>query len=105
MRGAVLHIAEKVGMSTEHIGRLQGIQDLAQCRHRMIGLAAEATWIRFFMVSVATTARLSPSVYDSRKRWPWTWISISAAIRMLSRPVNGDSGIGVTPTSGVPYVR
>ena len=58
--------------------------------------------MRFFIVSVATTARLSPSVYDSRNRWPWTWISISAAIRTLSRPVNGDSGTGVTPTRGVP---
>ena len=42
MCGTVLHITEKVGMSTEHIRRLQSIQDLAQCRHCVVGLAAKA---------------------------------------------------------------
>jgi hypothetical protein len=38
----MLHITEEMGMSTEHIGGLQGIQNLAQRRHRMVGFATEA---------------------------------------------------------------
>ena len=61
--------------------------------------------MKFFIVSVATTSRLSPRVYASRNAVPLTATSSSAAIRMFSRPVNGDSGIGVTPRSGEAWVR
>jgi hypothetical protein len=42
VRRTMLHITEEMGMSTEHIGGLQGIQNLAQRRHRMVGFATEA---------------------------------------------------------------
>ena len=66
---------------------------------------SEAAWMKFFIVSVATTLRLSPCVYASRNSVPCTTTSISAAARAFSRPVNGDSGIGVMPVSGSAYVR
>ncbi len=65
----------------------------------------ETAWMKFFMVSVATTSRLSPFVYASMKTSPCTITSISAAVSVLSRPVNGDSGIGVIPVSGSAWVR
>jgi len=57
--------------------------------------------MKFFMVSVATTLLLSPSVYAARNDSPSTWTSISAARITFDRPVNADSGIGVIPVSGV----
>ena len=61
--------------------------------------------MKFFIVSVATTCRLSPTVYASQNASPRTVTSISAPIRALSRPLNADSGIRVTPRSGAPCVR
>ena len=61
--------------------------------------------MKFFIVSVATTRRLSPFVYASRNWVPRTITSSSAAARTFSRPANGDSGIGVMPVSGSACVR
>ncbi len=61
--------------------------------------------MKFFIVSVATTSRLSPCSYAGQKSSPWTTTSIAAAVRVFSRPPNGDSGIRVTPSSGSAYVR
>jgi hypothetical protein len=61
---------------------------------------SDTAWMKFFIVSVATTRRLSPFVYASRNPVPRTTTSIPAATSVLSRPANGDSGIGVTPVRG-----
>ena len=73
------------------------------CSHssRVVARArSEAAWMKFFIVSVATTIRLSPCSYAGQNSSPWTTTSIWAAASVLSRAVNGDSGIGVTPVSG-----
>ena len=67
--------------------------------------ASDSRWMKFFIVSVATTSRLSPSVYAAMNAVPRTWTSIVAASSVFDRPSNADSGIAVTPSSGVPYVR
>jgi hypothetical protein len=57
-------------------------------------------WMKFFIVSVATTCELSPSVYAGARLWSSTWTSASYAKRMFDRPTNDDSGIGASPASG-----
>jgi len=42
--------------------------------------------MKFFIVSVATTSRLSPSVYAETKRFPKTSMSTDAASGATSRP-------------------
>ena len=67
--------------------------------------ARDSRWMKFFIVSVATTSRLSPSVYAAMNAVPSTWTSMVAASRVFDLPSNDDSGIGVTPSSGAPKVR
>ena len=43
-------------------------------------------YTKFFIVSVATTSRLSPSVYAATKRFPKTSMSTDAASGATSRP-------------------
>ena len=56
--------------------------------------------MKFFIVSVATTRRLSPSVYALMNAVPSTCTSMTAASKVLARPVKLDSGMTVTPVSG-----
>ena len=62
--------------------------------------ASDSRWMKFFIVSVATTNRLSPSVYAAMNAVPSTWTSISAARSVFDRPSKLDSGIGVMSVSG-----
>jgi hypothetical protein len=61
-------------------------------------------YTKFFIVSVATTLELSPSVYALRKLSPETSTVSRPASSRLSRPVKSDSGIGAT-VSGRAWLR